>query len=121
MRSTRANGYCHLMARLASLRRLWNHLLAYGAYPGEPETQRGKRRIIAGALVVGVALGLLGMFDALDEGLPGVAVVDGAWSLSSVLALGALRFRPHWFVWIFNCVNHLAVWIWCIEAADLRT
>ncbi len=90
------------MARLPRLRRSWDAVLSIGAYPGETDIQRGKRRIVVGFFVIGALTRLF--FSALEfgEGLAGVGVVDLTAALIAVVSLGLLRLRPDWFLWIVN-------------------
>ncbi len=77
-------------------------MLSIGAYPGETDIQRGKRRIVVGFFVIGALIRLF--FSALEfgEGLAGVGVVDLTAALIAVVSLGLLRLRPDWFLWIVN-------------------
>jgi len=90
------------MARLPRLRRSWDAVLSIGAYPGETDIQRGKRRIVVGFFVISALTRLF--FSALEfgEGLAGVGVVDLTAALIAVVSLGLLRLRPDWFLWIVN-------------------
>lgn len=92
------------MGAVRRVRRFWGYLLSFGAYPDEPDTQRGKRRIVVGVLVIGVPIGLIGVIDAIDRDLPGVAAIDLALSVTSGLGLLALKLMPQRFVWIVNVV-----------------
>lgn len=89
---------------MGALRRFWDYLMAFGAYPDEPDTQRGKRRIVVGVLASGVLLSLIGTIDSVDRNLPGVAAIDLALALTSGIALVALKLRPRLLVWIVNLV-----------------
>ncbi|MDH3426378.1 MAG: adenylate/guanylate cyclase domain-containing protein, partial [Acidimicrobiia bacterium] len=89
------------MARLLGLRRFWDSLMSSGAYPGESDIRRGKRRIVVGYLFFGVLTRLVFAAGQLSEGNP-EGVVDLSAALVSVVALGALRIKPDWFVGIVN-------------------
>jgi guanylate cyclase len=89
------------MARLPRLRRFWDSLLSIGAYPGETDIQRGKRRILVGYLAIGAVTRLIAAFLELSDGNP-EAVVDFSAGLISALALGVLALKPHWYVWVVN-------------------
>ncbi len=90
------------MAQLTRPRRLWESLLSIGAYPGETDIQRGKRRIVVAFFSLGALTRLF--FAALEfgEGLPGVGVVDLSAAIVSILFLVMLQLRPDWFLWIVN-------------------
>jgi guanylate cyclase len=95
------------MPTFPRLKRLWESLLSIGAYPGETDIQRGKRRIVV-VFFFFAALARL-FFAAIEfgEGLPGVGVVDLSAALFSVLALVLLQLRPQWFYWIVNAALFL--------------
>lgn len=86
------------MVALPRLKRLWNRLLSFGEYPGETDIQRGKRRIVVGYVVIGVPPRFFFSATEFGEGLTAVGVVDLVAAVVPILALGALRLRPSWFV-----------------------
>ncbi|HJR97844.1 MAG TPA: adenylate/guanylate cyclase domain-containing protein [Actinomycetota bacterium] len=86
----------------ARLRRWWDYLLALGAYPGETDIQRGKRRIVVGYFVFGALVRLPFALSEFAEGLPGIGVIDLTAALASVLLLGMIARKPHRFVAIVD-------------------
>lgn len=75
--------------------------MSIGAYPGETDVQRGKRRILVGYLAIGAVTRLIAALLELSDGNP-EAVVDFSAGLISALALGVLARKPHWYVWVVN-------------------
>lgn len=75
--------------------------MSIGAYPGETDVQRGKRRILVGYLAIGAVTRLIVAFLELSDGNP-EAVVDFSAGLIGALALGVLARKPHWYVWVVN-------------------
>ena len=90
------------MVALPRLRRLWDSLMSFGAYLGETDIQRGKRRIVVGYFVFGVLSRLIVTASEFGGGLPGVGVVDFSAALIGVIGLVVLRLKPDWFVGIAN-------------------
>ena len=76
--------------------------MAIGAYPGETDIQRGKRRIIVGYFVIGALTRLLFAIADFSGGLPGTGVIELSASLASLLLLGVLALKPHRFVGIVD-------------------
>jgi adenylate cyclase len=83
-------------------RRWWGSLMSLGAYPGETDIQRGKRRIVVGYFFYGALVRLPISISEFGDGVPGIAVIDLAAGLASVLLLGVLALRPRWFVGLVN-------------------
>ena len=50
--------------------------MSSGAFPGETDIARGKRRIVVGYLFFGVPTRLVASAAEFSEGVPGVALVD---------------------------------------------
>ena len=73
-----------------------------GAYPGETDIQRGKRRIVVGYLVFGALVRVPFALSEFAEGSPALALIDLTAALASVLLLGVLALGPHRFVAIVN-------------------
>jgi guanylate cyclase len=78
--------------------------LASGAYPEEPQIDRGRRRLFVGALWV--SLLILGLFTILRllAREPLAALVVGMQFTIHLGVLLALRARPHWLVALANVV-----------------
>ena len=72
--------------------------MSVGAYPGESDIQRGKRRIVVGYFFFGALVRLPVSASEFSEGLTGVGVVDLTAAIASVLLLVVLAVRPGWFV-----------------------
>jgi guanylate cyclase len=90
------------MVRSPRLKHLWGSLMSSGAYPGETDIHRGKRRIVVGYFFFGALTRIPVSAGEFSEGLPGVGLVDLSAALISITALGVLRIRPDWFVGIVN-------------------
>jgi adenylate cyclase len=86
----------------ARLRRWWDHLLAFGAVPGETDFQRGKRRIVVGYFVFGALVRLPIALSEFAEGFPALGLVDLSAALASALLLSILALEPKRFVAIVN-------------------
>jgi guanylate cyclase len=95
------------MAALPRLKRLWESLMALGAYPGETDVRRGKRRIVVGWFFFSALILIFAVPIEFAEGLPGEAVVDLSAAIIAVLFLGLLQLRPQWFLWIVNAALFL--------------
>jgi hypothetical protein len=87
---------------LPVLKRWWNSLFSIGAYLGENDIQRGKRRIVVGYFFFGALTRFVVAAMEFGEGLPGVGAVDLSAALISLLLLVVLRLKPRWFLWIVN-------------------
>jgi adenylate cyclase len=83
------------------LKRLWASLMSSGAYPGETDIQRGKRRIVVGYFFIGALTRLVFAAGQLSQSSP-VGWVDLSAGVMSVVLLGLLRLKPGWFVGIVN-------------------
>ena len=80
------------------------YLLGFGSYEGETQIDRGRRRIVVGALWISLPFIVASsLFDVADE-VPLVAILVG---IQAVLHLGGLilvRQRPLWIVPILSVV-----------------
>jgi len=76
--------------------------MSVGAYPGETDIQRGKRRIVVGYFVFGALVRLPVAASEFVDGRPGVGVVDITAALTSVLLLGVLALKPDRLPWIVD-------------------
>lgn len=76
--------------------------MGMGAYPGETDIQRGKRRIFIGYVVFGALARLVVAISDFSAGLPGTGVIELSASLASLLLLGVLARKPHRFVGIVD-------------------
>ena len=86
------------------LRRVLEYLLSFGAYPGEPGTQRGKRRIMVGAIWL-ASLGTLPyIFADLEAGQTWVAAGSTLAFATGLVGLVAMRLRPDRFPLIVNAI-----------------
>ncbi len=85
---------------MATVRRWWESLLSSGAYPGETDVQRGRRRIVVGYLFFGALVRLIFAALNFDGGETQIGVILLSFGLVSVVALVALRLEPGWFVGI---------------------
>jgi guanylate cyclase len=83
------------------LKRFWNSLMSVGAYPGETDINRGRRRIVVGYFFFGAVTRLLYAAGELSQGSP-EGWVDLSAGVMSVVLLVVLRFKPGWFVGIAN-------------------
>ncbi len=84
------------------LRRLWESLLSVGAYSGETDIRRGRRRIVVGYILFGSFGRFFGAVDEFGGGLLWVGVLNVASGLVTLGALGVLRLRPQWFIGVVN-------------------
>jgi len=75
-------------------------VLSSGAYPGETDVQRGRRRIVVGYLFFGALVRLTFAALNFDGGESQIGVMLLSFALVSVIALVALRLEPGWFVGI---------------------
>ena len=86
----------------ARLRGWWDRLLSLGAYPGETDMQRGRRRIVVGYFAFGALARVIIATSELGGGLPAIGVIDLTAALVSLLLLGILARKPGWFVGIVD-------------------
>ena len=81
--------------------------MSVGAYPGESDIQRGKRRIVVGYFVLGALVRLPVSASEFSEGLTAPGVVDLTAAIASVLLLVVLAVRPGWFVGVVQAALFL--------------
>lgn len=84
--------------------RLLNYVLSIGSYPGESETQRGKRQIMVVAILLATLFTIPTVFSDLDAGYTISAIVQAAIIAMGFAALVALRLKPYRFLWIINTI-----------------
>ena len=84
------------------VRRLAEWLLSFGAYPGESNTQRGKRRIMVGAIWLASLATVPWAIVDVDAGQTWVAVGSTLAAMAGFVGLVALRLRPDRFALIVN-------------------
>ncbi len=85
------------MTTRSRLRSLWEWFLSIGAYPGEPEAQRSKRRIVAGYIAIRTPPTVFFTVLGFAEGHGLTPYADVVAFIVPVLALVALHYRPHWY------------------------
>jgi guanylate cyclase len=90
------------MSDPSRLKRLWHRLMQIGAYPGESDSQAGRRRIVIGYILFGVPARLLFGVDALTAGSPIVGITNLLAAAVPAIGLVVLARRPHWFVGVVN-------------------
>ena len=83
-------------------RRLWNRLMALGAYPNESASQAGRRRIVIGYILFSVPTRIFFALDAIDGGRSVVGITNLLAAAVPAIGLVVLARRPHWFVGIVN-------------------
>lgn len=84
------------------VRRLWDYLLSFGAYPGEAATQRGRRRLIVGAYWIGTTAAIVSVLIDFGAGSFWVGVLDAVTVVVGYASLIALRLRPRRFALIIH-------------------
>lgn len=84
--------------------RFFEYFLSFGAYEGEPETQRGRRRIVIGYAWFGSVITLGPIAVDLAAGYTFVALVNSVWVAISIPGLFLIRAKPHLFRQITNVV-----------------
>ena len=85
-------------------RRLAEWLLSFGAYPGESDTQRGKRRIMVGAIWLASLATLPWALVDIEARQTWVAVGSTLAAAAGFVGLVAMRLRPDRFVLIVNAI-----------------
>lgn len=84
------------------IRRVWQRLMAIGAYPGETESHAARRRIVIGYIVFGIPPRILLGIERFPQGYTWVGVLDTlAWTIPAIGLLVLAR-RPHWYPGIVN-------------------
>ncbi len=84
------------------IRRLWQRLMSIGAYPGETESQAGRRRIVIGYMVFGIPPRVVFGLERFDLGYGWIGVVDMLAWIIPALGLVVLARRPSWFTGIVH-------------------
>jgi hypothetical protein len=64
------------MAGARSWRRVLDGVFSIGSYPGEPETQAGRRRVLVAAMVVGTLLNIPTVISDFGAGYTLVAALN---------------------------------------------
>jgi hypothetical protein len=103
------------MAGAPFWRRVLDGVLSIGAYPGEPETQAGGRRVLVAALVVGTLLNIPTVISDFNAGYTLVAAVNLLLVAVTPIFLEALRRRPHRLAWIINGIFGLVMAVQLLE------
>jgi MFS family permease len=83
-------------------RRIVDRVLSIGAYPGETEAQRGRRRIVVVAFLLASMLSIPTALQYLATGYLWVGVANGVVDIAGWLALLVIALRPRWFAWAVN-------------------
>jgi len=86
------------------LQRATDYFLSFGAFPGESNTQRGRRRIIVGYAWIGSAITLGPIALDIFVGVPLVAFFNSLIVVTTVVGLFLMKVRPHQFRAILNVV-----------------
>lgn len=90
------------MVRVLEVRRLVDRLLSIGSYPGEPNAQRSRRRIMVAAALLATLFSIPGVLSDISAGYLVVAWVGLAIMVFTVGVLIALQLRPPWFAVLIN-------------------
>lgn len=85
------------MAATPSWRRLLEPLLSIGAYPGEPETKRGGRRVLLAVIYIATVLSIPAALVDLGAGYTWVAIASLVSVAATPFLLIAIRLRPRRF------------------------
>ncbi len=92
-------------------------MLSIGAYPGEPETQRGGRRVFLAALILATLFTIPAIFPLISNGYAWDAALQVVTFAATPLMLITIHRWPHRFAWIVNAFFVLIVGVQCAEAA----
>ena len=103
------------MAGAPFWRRVLHGVLSIGAYPGEPETEAGGRRVLVAALVVGTLLNIPTVISDFNAGYTLVAAANLVLVAVTPIFLEALRRRPHRLAWIINGIFVLVLAVQLLE------
>jgi adenylate cyclase len=98
-------------------RRVLEYVLSIGAYPGEPETRGGGRRVLVVAIIVATLLTIPSTLADLSAGYRWVAAINFFLVAVTPLALVAIKLRPHRFAWILTAYFVLVFVIQLAETA----
>jgi adenylate cyclase len=83
-------------------RRLWNRLMAIGAYAGESASQAGRRRIVIGYILFSVPTRVFFAIDAIDGGRLVVGYTNFLAAVVPAIGLVVLAMRPRWYVGVVH-------------------
>jgi adenylate cyclase len=83
-------------------RRLWNSVMAIGAFPGEGPAQAGRRRIVIGYILFSVPTRMLFGLEAMTEDRLVVGITNLLAAAVPAMGLWLLAKRPRWFVGIVH-------------------
>lgn len=78
-------------------RRLWNRLMAIGAYPDEDTSQAGRRRIVIGYILFSVPTRIFFAIEAIEGERFVVGYTNLLAAVVPVLGLVVLAMRPRWY------------------------
>lgn len=83
-------------------RRLWNRLMAIGAYPGESASQAGRRRIVIGYILFSVPTRVFFAIDAIDGARLVVGYTNLLAAVVPAIGLVVLATRPRWYAGVVH-------------------
>lgn len=92
------------MVVVAPVNRVIDRLLSIGAYPGESDTQRARRRITVAAILLDTLFSVFGFISDANAGYSLLAWVNLGIFVLTVLVLIALQLRPLWFAPLINAL-----------------
>jgi adenylate cyclase len=92
-------------------------MLSFGAYAGEPEEQRSRRRIILYGLWIAIILTALSVLSQYSGGQAWSATANVATIAVTAAVLVMLRRRPHWFGPLINVLFAVIFVIQMIQTA----
>lgn len=105
------------MANTFRWRRILEYVVSVGSYPGEPETQRGGRRVLLVGIVVAALLTIPTAFADLDAGYTWVAAMNFGVVAATPVLLGAIRLKPLRFAWFVTALFILVFVTQLVETA----
>lgn len=90
------------------MREIWHRVvdwvLSIGAYPGESEVQRGKRRIFVVAALLASTLSIPNALEYFASGYTWIAVADAVVIVAGYLSVVVIALRPNWFARLVTVV-----------------
>lgn len=99
------------------MRRFADFMLSFGSYPGEPETQRAKRRIVVAAMWISTVLTVPTVLSDYSAGYTWVAAANAVVLLAFLpLIVGLGRF-PHRFEFWINAEFVMVLTLILVEVA----